>query len=215
MKIKHKIDYINDNAKVDLLEAIQLMDNHVDNMINNNANGKIWFLEHNSVYTAGTGAKPEELLSNMFDVVKVGRGGKYTYHGPGQLVVYLMLDLKKIFLPNLPDLHKYIYFLEQWVINSLEIIGIKSGRRENRIGVWVSNNGKDEKICAIGVRVKKWISFHGIALNINPDLTHYNGIIPCGLGDYGVTSIDKIKQNITMFKMAEIMQNEFKRMFCE
>jgi lipoyl(octanoyl) transferase len=148
----------------------------------------VWFLEHPPLYTAGTSAKMDDLLdANRFPVYDAGRGGEYTYHGPGQRVVYVMLDLTKYG----SDIGKYIQKLEQWLIDTLASFQITGERRDDRIGVWVDKGGAQEnKIAAIGVRVKKWVSYHGIAINVNPDLSHFGGIVPCGISQFGVTSFE-------------------------
>jgi len=154
-------------------------------------------LEHESVYTAGSSAKDSSLVDNKkFPVYKVGRGGDYTYHGPGQIVVYLVINLKKIFAPEEPDLKKYIYKLEEIIIRTLAQFEIRAKRKEGMVGVWVNINGKDKKIAAVGVRVRKWVAYHGISINFNTDLVNFSGIIPCGIRGYGVTSIDECKKNV-------------------
>jgi lipoyl(octanoyl) transferase len=172
-------------------EALEFMQTRVSDIIAGKANPLVWFLEHTSVYTAGTSANQNELLhTNRFEVFQTGRGGKYTYHGPGQRVVYLMLDIKQLHNGK-PDLRKFVKQIEQWVIDTLACFKINGQTREGRVGIWVTSaSGKESKIAALGIRVQKWVSFHGVAINIAPDLEHYSGIIPCGLGEeYGVTSV--------------------------
>jgi len=151
----------------------------------------IWFLEHPPLYTAGTSARDEDLLESRFPVYKAGRGGEYTYHGPGQRVAYVMLDLKK--RQNTPDIRKYVWQLEEWIIRSLALLGVTGERREGRIGIWVVTPEGEAKIAAIGVRIRRWVSYHGIAINIDPDLSHFDGIVPCGIRDYGVTSLAELR----------------------
>ena len=148
---------------------------------------QLWFLEHPPLYTSGTSARAEDLLNpGAFEVFEAGRGGEYTYHGPGQRVVYVMLDLGQ----RKKDLRAFVASLEGWIIAALAEFGVEAGVREGRIGVWVVKpDGSEAKIAAIGIRVRKWISFHGISLNVAPNLQHFEGIVPCGIRDFGVTSL--------------------------
>lgn len=150
-----------------------------------------WLLEHPSLYTAGTSAKESDLtLPDKFPVYQTGRGGQYTYHGPGQRVVYLMLDLKK--RQQQPDIKKYVWQLEELIIRSLAHFDVKGERRTGRVGIWVETGGSEAKVAAIGVRIRRWVTMHGIAVNIDPDLSHYAGIVPCGVREHGVTSLAKL-----------------------
>jgi len=157
---------------------------------------QVWLLEHPPLYTAGTSAKPADLLDERFPVHKTGRGGQFTYHGPGQRVAYVMLDLKR----RKPDVRAYVASLEGWLIDALAALGVEAGPREDRVGVWVrrpdkprglGGAGAEDKIAAIGVRIRRWATFHGVALNVAPDLSHFAGIVPCGIGEshFGVTSL--------------------------
>jgi lipoyl(octanoyl) transferase len=148
----------------------------------------IWLLEHPPLYTAGTSADPKELLDPRFPVYTAGRGGRYTYHGPGQRIGYVMIDLNK----RGRDVRCFVHALEGWVIAALGELGIESWRAPGRIGIWTHDGGKEAKIGAIGVRVRRWVSFHGFAINIDPDLNHFGGIVPCGLPDFPVTSLAKL-----------------------
>jgi lipoyl(octanoyl) transferase len=161
----------------------------------------VWLLEHPPLYTAGTSARPEDLLdAERFPVYQAGRGGQFTYHGPGQRVAYVMLDLKK----RGGDIRAYVTQLEEWLIRTLAAFNIKGERREGRVGIWVDRRaygglaGQEDKIAAIGVRVRRWVSFHGISLNVDPDLTHFDGIVPCGIAQHGVTSMVKLGHLVTM-----------------
>jgi lipoyl(octanoyl) transferase len=171
---------------VEYPEALAFMDERVAGIHNETAPECIWLLEHPPLYTAGTSAKDADLLAADFPVFKTGRGGQYTYHGPGQRVVYVMLDLKK--RHKAPDIKKYVCDLERWIIASLGAFGIQGQCVDGRIGVWVG----DEKIAAIGVRVRHWVTLHGISINVNPDLSHFGGIVPCGISDAGVTSMQAL-----------------------
>ena len=166
------------------LETIRQMEHHVTKMIASEANDEVWLLEHPALYTMGTSANLTDVKNHQLPCYATGRGGQVTYHGPGQRVVYVMLSLQS------QDLHQYIWSLEEWLILTLKDLGLGGVRRSGRIGVWIcSNDGSEKKIAAIGIRIKKWITFHGVSLNINPDLTAYQGIVPCGLSQYGMTSL--------------------------
>jgi lipoyl(octanoyl) transferase len=153
----------------------------------------IWLLEHPPVYTAGTSAASAELLDPRFDVVEAGRGGRYTYHGPGQRVCYVLLDLKR----RARDARGFVHALEGWVIDTLRDFGVESFRSEGRIGIWTTDiDGREAKIGAIGVRIRKWVTMHGFAVNIRPDLSHFAGIVPCGIEEFGVTSLERLGHTV-------------------
>jgi lipoyl(octanoyl) transferase len=154
----------------------------------------IWLLEHPPVYTAGTSAAAAELLDPKFEVVVAGRGGRYTYHGPGQAIGYVLLDLKR----RARDAGGYVHALEGWVIAALATFGVESFRREGRIGIWTQDiDGREAKIGAIGVRIRRWVTMHGFAVNLAPDLSHFEGIVPCGISEYGVTSLARLGLNVS------------------
>ena len=166
---------------------------------------QIWLLDHPTLYTAGTSANADDLLNAQFPVIETGRGGEYTYHGPGQRVAYVMVDLKKRM--TTPDIKKYIWMLEQWIIDTLQQFDIVGERRTGRVGIWVvMPNGSESKIAAIGVRIRHWITFHGISINLNPDLSHFNGIVPCGISNHGVTSIHELNPEVTMDDLDRAMR---------
>lgn len=173
----------------------------------------IWLLEHPPLYTAGTSAVPGDLLSDRFPVYDAGRGGQYTYHGPGQRVAYVMLDLTR----RGRDIRCLVKGLESWVIDTLAAHNITGERREGRIGVWVKRPDKgvlrEDKIAAIGVRVSKWVTFHGISLNVMPDLGHYDGIVPCGITDQGVTSVEDLGQLVSMPEVDSVLRQAFEKHF--
>lgn len=175
-------------------EALQLMEQRVEDIIWGKQKQMIWFLEHNDVLTAGVSAKDEDLLqSQNIEVFKTNRGGKYTYHGPGMLIVYFMLDLKKFFAPNKPDVRKFVEYLENLVIEVLAEYGIKGELRDGRIGIWVNDkNGSEKKVAALGIKLRKWVSYHGIAINVDPNLAKFDNIVPCGIKEFGVGSISQI-----------------------
>ena len=173
----------------------------------------IWLLEHPPLYTAGTSALPQDLLSDRFPVYDAGRGGQYTYHGPGQRVAYVMLDLTQ----RGRDIRCLVKGLEGWVIDTLAAHNISGERRDGRIGVWVKRPDKgplkEDKIAAIGVRVSKWVTFHGISLNVMPDISHYDGIVPCGITDQGVTSFEDLGQLVSMPEVDSVLRRAFEGRF--
>ena len=174
----------------------------------------VWLLEHPPLYTAGTSAKAEDLLTpDRFPVFDAGRGGQYTYHGPGQRVAYVMLDLRE----RGRDVRCLVQGLENWVIDTLAAFNIRGEKREGRVGVWVKRPERgpfaEDKIAAIGVRVSKWVTFHGISFNVSPDLGHYSGIVPCGIADQGVTSLEDLGQIVTMEEVDMVMKSAFERHF--
>ncbi len=177
--------------------ALKGMEERVLGLIEGQMGELVWLLQHPPLYTAGTSAVASDLLEARFPVYDAGRGGQYTYHGPGQRVAYVMLDLNK----RGRDLRVYVQTLEEWLIRALARLGVEAGRREGRVGLWVARDdgsGLDDKIAAIGVRVRKWVTFHGIALNVAPDLSHFAGIVPCGIRGHGVTSLHALGKTCTM-----------------
>ncbi|SIQ73212.1 lipoyl(octanoyl) transferase LipB [Bosea sp. TND4EK4] len=178
------------------------------------ARERIWLVEHPPLYTAGTSAKDEDLIApERFPVHRSGRGGQFTYHGPGQRVAYVMLDLKR----RQPDLRRFVAALESWLIGTLDEANIRGERREDRVGVWVRRPEKgaevEDKIAAIGIRVRRWVSFHGISLNVDPDLTHFDGIVPCGVSRHGVTSLVDLGLPVTMPEVDSMLRESFERVF--
>ncbi len=192
-------------------KALNMMDERVSAIINGQAGELVWALEHPPLYTAGTSARPDDLIDpERFPVFKAGRGGQYTYHGPGQLVVYFMLDLRR----RGRDVRAYVAKLEQLIINTLAEFGITAGRRDGRIGVWVDMpDGTEAKIAAIGVRIKRWVSFHGISININPDLSHFDGIVPCGISEHGVTSLAALGVRVNRAQVETVLKQKFEDLF--
>ncbi len=196
----------------DYQAALTEMESRVAAIIAGSAPEKIWLVEHPPLYTAGTSAQPSDLLEARFPVHQVGRGGQYTYHGPGQRVVYVMLDLKTRM--NSPDIRKFVWMLEEWIIRTLAAYGVDGQRREGRVGIWVVRpDGGEDKIAALGIRVRKWVTFHGIAINVNPDLSHFLGIVPCGIREHGVTSLAKLGKNPDMTALDATLKEKFTEVF--
>ncbi len=200
------------NQPVPYETAILEMEARVDGIRHGEADEQIWLLEHPALYTAGTSAKPADLLDQRFPVHQTGRGGQYTYHGPGQRVAYVMLNLKK--RQQHPDIKRYVWQLEEWIIQTLAVFDVKGERREGRVGIWVdAGAGGESKIAAIGVRVRHWVTYHGISINVDPDLSHFGGIVPCGLGQYGVTSLAELGIKATMADVDEALKASWAGVF--
>jgi lipoyl(octanoyl) transferase len=175
----------------------------------------VWLVEHPPLYTAGTSATPEDLTdAGRFPTYAAGRGGQWTYHGPGQRVAYTMLDLTERH-GEIParDVRCFVHGLEDWVISTLEDFGVKGERRDGRVGIWVVVGAEEHKIGAIGVRVSRWVSWHGLALNVNPDLSHFSGIIPCGIREHGVTSLAALGVAASMAAVDSALQSNFTKIF--
>lgn len=204
------IHYISSEEPVEYAKSINYMEKCVDKVIADKEKGVIWFLEHPSIYTVGASSDFGDVLDkDRFPVYKTARGGQVTYHGPGQRIVYIILDLKKIFYPNKPDLSEYIRLLEDAIIKSLLVVGIKSQKMKGSPGVWVEvRKGVFKKIAAIGVRVKKWVCYHGVAVNISPNLEHFRGIIPCGIKEHGVTSIEELGYKVSLEEFDDIFRKK-------
>ena len=196
-------------------DALAAMDQRVGAIVAGTAPELVWLIEHPALYTAGTSAKPDELIEARFPVFSAGRGGQFTYHGPGQRVAYVMLDLKR----RAPDIRRFVATLEEWIIGTLAAFGVNGERREDRIGVWVrrpdKGEGCEDKIAAIGIRIRHWVSLHGIALNVAPDLAHFSGIVPCGVSNprYGVTSLADLGVPVTMAEVDSVLRREFEALF--
>ena len=178
------------------------------------ASERVWLVEHPPLYTAGTSAKPHDLVGEpRFPVFKTGRGGEFTYHGPGQRVAYVMLDLRR----RRPDLRAFVGSLEAWIIAALAAFNIRGERRQGRIGVWVRRPDKgagiEDKIAAIGIRVRRWVSFHGVSINVEPELAHYAGIVPCGIRGHGVTSLADLGLTVTMPELDMALRAAFEEVF--
>ncbi len=169
----------------------------------------VWLLEHPPLYTSGTSTNPADLLEARFPVHVAGRGGQYTYHGPGQRVAYVMLDLNR----RGRDVRQFVCALENWVIGTLADFNVTGERRTGRVGVWVARDGREDKIAAIGVKLRRWVSFHGISINVEPDLRHFDGIVPCGIRDHGVTSLVDLGLPVTMADVDVALRANFDAAF--
>lgn len=198
-------------APVDYQDALRQMETRVDSIAKEGASDLVWLLEHPPLYTGGTSAKAEDLLDKRFPVHETGRGGEYTYHGPGQRVAYVMMNLKN--RQSEPDIKKYIWQLEEWIIRTLAAFGVKGERRAGRVGIWVVKGGTEKKIAAIGVRVRHWVAYHGIAINNTPDLAHFAGIVPCGVREYGVTSLTDQGLDVAMAELDAVLKSSFSSVF--
>lgn len=190
-------------------EALALMEARAAAIAEGTQSEMVWLLEHPPIYTAGTSADDADLLDARFPVYRTGRGGQFTYHGPGQRVGYAMLDLKQ----RKPDVRAYVQDLEQWLIETLALFNVKGERREGRVGIWVQRGMKEDKIAALGVRIKRWVTFHGVALNVDPDLTHFSGIVPCGVSTHGVTSLAELGILVSMADVDIALKQSFKKIF--
>lgn len=191
-------------------DAIEVMEKRVEQIITGTEQEMVWLLEHPPLYTAGTSAKDSDLLSHDFPLYHTGRGGQITYHGPGQRVAYVMLNLKK---RNAMDTRAFVKNLENWLISTIAEFGVTGEIREGRVGVWVNTPTVEAKIAALGIRLRKWVTFHGIALNVHPNLSHYAGIVPCGIKGFGVTSLHNLGVTTTMEEVDIILKKEFFNIF--
>jgi lipoyl(octanoyl) transferase len=194
--------------------AVAFMEERAAAIAGGTARELVWLVEHPPIYTAGTSAKDEDLIDARFPVFKTGRGGQFTYHGPGQRVGYVMLDLKR----RGGDVRGFVRDLEEWLIRTLARFNVKGERREGRVGIWVAREsnvlgGREDKIGAIGVRVRKWVTFHGVSLNVDPDLAHFTGIVPCGVREHGVTSLHDLGVLVSMADVDVALKQAFAEVF--
>ena len=201
-------------------DAVAFMEARAEAIAAGQESELVWLVEHPSLYTAGTSAKNADLVDARFPVHRTGRGGQFTYHGPGQRVAYVMLDLNS----RKPDVRAFVCGLEAWLIGTLEAYNIRGERREDRVGVWVRRPDKapgfdgspaEDKIAALGIRVRRWVTFHGVSLNVEPDLSHFDGIVPCGIAQahYGVTSLVDLGVPVTMPEVDDVLRREFEAVF--
>ena len=200
------VEWRSEIAPVGYREALEQMTVRNRAIAEGEAREMVWLLEHPPVYTAGTSATGSELLDPRFEVVEAGRGGRYTYHGPGQRVGYVMLDLKE----RGRDVRCFVHAVEGWVIDTLADFGVESWRSEGRIGIWTRDiDGREAKIGAIGVRVRRWVTMHGFSVNLAPDLSHFTGIVPCGIEEFGVTSLQRLGIDLAPAAFDEALQARF------
>lgn len=198
------------DAPVAYPDALAAMEERAAAISAGTARELVWLLEHPPIYTAGTSANDADLLDARFPVYRTGRGGQFTYHGPGQRIGYVMLDLKA----RKPDVRAYVQDLEQWLIETLALFNVRGERREGRVGIWVAREGmREDKIAALGVRIKRWVTFHGVALNVDPDLSHFSGIVPCGVRQHGVTSLADLGIPVTMADVDVALKMGFQKVF--
>lgn len=207
------VDWIIENDPIPYDVAVQTMEQRIAGIREGYSDECLWLLEHPPLYTAGTSAKDGDLLDEAkslgFPVFKTGRGGEHTYHGPGQRIAYVMLDLKER-QDGKPDIRGYVRLLEEWIIQTLAEFDVKGERREGRVGIWVvMPDGTESKIAAIGVRIRKWVTYHGISINVNPDLSHFDGIVPCGIAEHGVTSLHALGKDVSMDELDKALQQKF------
>jgi len=209
------VEWLISDTPVPYPEAIVAMEARVAGIAAHEAPELVWLLEHPPLYTSGTSGKAGDLLDPRFPMFTTGRGGQLTYHGPGQRVAYVMLDLKR----RQPDVRAFVASLEEWIIRTLLAFNVRGERREDRVGVWVSRpdkgEGFEDKIAAIGVRLRRWVSFHGIAINVEPDLRHFDAIVPCGVADprYGVTSLVDLGLPVTVADVDIALRQAFEEVF--
>lgn len=206
------VEWLVADAPVPYPEAVAAMEERVALIADGRASERVWLLEHPSLYTAGTSADASELVSpGRFPVFRTGRGGRHTYHGPGQRVAYVMLDLGR----RRPDLRLFVAALEEWLIRTLGAFNIRGERREDRVGVWVRRpkRGDEAKVAALGIRVRRSVSFHGVSLNVDPDLSHFDGIVPCGVTEHGVTSLVDLGLPVTVADADVALRMAFEEVF--
>lgn len=204
------VEWLASSGPVAYPDAVSIMENRVDEIRRGNAPDMVWLLEHPSLYTAGTSADDAELLDpGRFPVFRTGRGGRYTYHGPGQRVAYVMVDLKR----RNNDLRAFVGDLEAWLIATLARFGVKGESRPGRVGIWVEDGASENKIAAIGVRVRHWVTYHGVSLNVDPDLDHFTGIVPCGISGHGVTSLRDQGVGASMDDVDQALREAFEPIF--
>ena len=209
--LKSRLEWRISDRPVPYETALAAMETRAAAIAEHRAAEEVWLLEHPPIYTAGTSARDSDLLDPRFPVYRTGRGGQFTYHGPGQRIGYVMLDLRR----RRQDVRAYVRDLEQWLIETLAQFSIKGERREGRVGIWVARGSREDKIAALGVRIRRWVTFHGVALNVDPDLSHYDGIVPCGISQYGITSLADLGILVSMADVDVALKQSFTKIFGE
>jgi lipoyl(octanoyl) transferase len=207
--LKSRTEWRISDSPIAYPDAIAQMEARVAAIADGRAGEMVWLLEHPSIYTAGTSANDADLIEARFPVFRTGRGGQFTYHGPGQRVGYVMLNLKT----RKPDVRGFVRDLEQWLIETLAQLGVKGERREGRVGIWVTRGAREDKIAALGVRIRRWVTFHGVSLNVEPDLSHFGGIVPCGVRQHGVTSLTDLGVPASMADVDVALKQSFEKIF--
>ena len=206
MELVEDIEWRVSEAPVPYADALALMEARAAAVRGGTAPELVWLLEHPPLFTAGTSADPAELFNPLgLPVFEAGRGGRYTYHGPGQRIGYVVLDLEK----RGRDIRRFVHGLEQWMIDTLADLGVSAHRAEGRIGIWVGDGADEAKIGALGVRLKRWVTLHGFAINVAPNLSHFTGIVPCGIPDYGVTSLENQGKQIALARVDSALKRSF------
>ncbi len=209
--VKSRLEWRIADLPVPYETALAAMETRAAAIAEHSAPEEVWLLEHPPIYTAGTSARDSDLLNPLFPVYRTGRGGQFTYHGPRQRIGYVMLDLRR----RRQDVRAYVRDLEQWLIETLAQFGVKGERREGRVGIWVVRGSREDKIAALGVRIRRWVTFHGVALNVDPDLSHYDGIVPCGISQHGVTSLADLGILVSMADVDVALKQSFTKIFGE
>ncbi len=218
-RVANQVEWRTDDRPVAYPDAVARMEARAAAIADGRESEMVWLLEHPPIYTAGTSAKDADLLDARFPVYRTGRGGQYTYHGPGQRVGYVMLDLRRRSRKTKgPDVRAYVHDLEQWLIETLDMFAIRGERREGRVGIWVrrgssASDAREDKIAALGVRIRRWVTFHGVALNVKPELSHFSGIVPCGISGHGVTSLADLGVTATTAEVDLALRHSFAKVF--
>jgi lipoyl(octanoyl) transferase len=206
---KFSIEYLHSPEEIDFPSAVSFMEARVQDIIQGIKPELLWFISHPPIYTAGASSNPADVLNpSKFPIYSTDRGGKHTYLGPGQRIIYPILNLRRLHSEQ-PDVKRFVAELGTWIISALKEFGIKGELKEDRIGVWVKTGREEAKIAAIGIKLRKWISYHGVAINVCPELEHFSGIVPCGISDYGVTSLHALGVNTTIEEFDKVMLAKF------